>query len=141
MPRNTGFLSQSGFTLLELIGVLVILSVMAALAIPRYIDLEASATIRSIDAAISELNSREALVWSQVKTTRSSYDRHTGDVKVWGLMCNDSTNSYPYLGDSYTWTALPTETGGTLIFKSGSEFTLSRAKSTIANPGRWSRLH
>jgi prepilin-type N-terminal cleavage/methylation domain-containing protein len=140
VPRNTGFLSQNGFTLLELIAVLLILGLLAALAVPRYIDLEASATSRCVDSAVSELNGREALVWSQVKTTRTSYDRHTGDVKVWGLMCNDPTKSYPDLGESYAWTAMPTETGGNLSFKGGSEFTLSRTKSTIANPGRWQRL-
>ena len=48
--------------------------------------------------------------------------------------------SYPDLGESYAWTAMPTETGGNLSFKGGSEFTLSRTKSTIANPGRWQRL-
>ena len=56
------FLSnRRGFTLLELIAVMLIMGVLGALAVPRYIELDATATIRSIDAAVSELNGRESL--------------------------------------------------------------------------------
>ena len=135
------FLSnQRAFTLLELVAVLMILGLLAALAVPRYIDLEASATIRAIDAAVSELNGREALVWGQVKTTDTSYLRATGDNDVWGFMLNDSTLSYPYLGAEYQWVALPDQSGGSLTFKGSSAFTLSRSPSTIAVPGHWHRV-
>ena len=133
-------LNRRGFTLLELIAVMLILGLLAALGVPRYIDLEATATLSGIDAAVSELNGREGLVWGQIKTTWTSYNRHTGDSVVWGLMQNDKTKTYPYLGEGYEWTALPTETGGTLLFKGGSEFTLSRSKSTIAVPGHRRRV-
>jgi len=55
-------------------------------------------------------------------------------------MKNDKTKSYPYLGEGYEWAVLPTETGGTLVFKGGNGFTLSRSKSTIAAPGHWRRV-
>lgn len=131
--------NQRGFTLLELIAVMMILGLLAALAVPRYLDLEDTAARSGIDAAVSELNGREGLVWGQVKTTLTSYNRYTGDSVVWGLMKNDKTKSYPYLGESYEWAVLPTETGGTLVF-SGSGFTLSRSKSTISVPGHWRRV-
>jgi prepilin-type N-terminal cleavage/methylation domain-containing protein len=132
--------NRRGFTLLELIAVMMILGLLAALEVPRYLDLEATATRSGIDAAVSELNGREGLVWGQVKTTLTSYNRATGDSVVWELMKNDKTKSYPYLGEGYEWAVLPTQTGGTLIFKRGSEFTLSRSKSTIAVPGHWRRV-
>jgi prepilin-type N-terminal cleavage/methylation domain-containing protein len=132
--------NQRGFTLLELIAVMMILGLLAALAVPRYLDLEDTAARSGIDAAVSELNGREGLVWGQVKTTLTSYNRTTGDSVVWGLMKNDKTKSYPYLGESYEWAVLPTETGGTLVFKGGSGFTLSRSKSTISVPGHWRRV-
>ena len=56
MKAQPRFGSQQGFTLVEIIAVLIILGVLAAVAVPRYIDLQANAKLRAIDAAISELN-------------------------------------------------------------------------------------
>ena len=131
--------NQRGFTLLELIAVLLVVGLLAAVAVPRYIDLEASATSRAIDAAVSELNGRESLAWSQVKTTDSSYNIVTGDNKVWAMMLNDPTNSYPDLGPGYEWIAGPIKNGGTLNFKGSIDFDLSREPSTISRPAIWTR--
>mgnify|MGYP001112712486 CR=1 FL=1 len=45
-----------GFTLIELIASLVILSVLAAILIPRYIDAETASKNRAIDLGVAELN-------------------------------------------------------------------------------------
>ena len=135
---DCSIINKRGFTLLELIAVLMVLGLLAAIAVPRYIDLEETAISRSIDSAVSELNGREGLVWSHVKTTDSSYDKITGDNEVWLLMKNDPTKSFPDLGAGYEWTAGPAKNGGTLRFK-GSGFDLSREASTIARPALWTR--
>jgi prepilin-type N-terminal cleavage/methylation domain-containing protein len=71
------FPGEKGFTLIEIIAVLVILSVLASVAIPRYISLDESARQRAIDAGIAELNGRETLTWSNIKIF-SNPEYHSG---------------------------------------------------------------
>ena len=115
--------NRQGFTLIELIAVLLLLSILGALAIPRFIDLDAAADMRVLDAAISELNGRESLVWSEIKTT-IEYDPVTGDDEVWTRMKNDKNLTYPDLGDAYWWATLPDKSGGGLMFRESPEVTL-----------------
>ena len=116
--------------MLEIIAVLVILSILAAIAVPKYVSLDESARQRAIDAGISELNGRETLTWSNEKISVSGW---VSDEKTFG-----SVNSF--LGDEYGWgTGEPTESGGTLTFKNSSPVNLSRRESTVEHPGSWSR--
>ncbi len=128
-----------GFTLVELIGVLLLLSILSALAIPRYLDLEANASNRAIDAAIAELTGREGILWADVNFSASGFDPVTCDGFIWGNMKNDSTGNYPFLGAGYVWVTGPIETGGTLDFRGSDTVILSRTPSTTAYPAKWMR--
>jgi prepilin-type N-terminal cleavage/methylation domain-containing protein len=123
--------NNQGFTLLEIIAVMVILSILAAIVVPKYVSLDESARQRAIDAGISELNGRETLSWSNEKISVSGW---VSDVKTFGLVDK-------YLGNDYGWDpADPAdETGGTMTFKDSVSVALSRTESTVEHPGSWSR--
>ena len=59
--------NQKGFTLIEIIAVLVILGILAAIAIPKYLDMRKDAVLKAAAAATMELNARERLVLASWK--------------------------------------------------------------------------
>jgi prepilin-type N-terminal cleavage/methylation domain-containing protein len=118
-------INRNGFTLIEIIVVLVILSVLGSIAVQRVIALDSVATQRFLECAVSELNSRECLTWSRVKTSTSSW---ASDAQVFAEY---DTN----LGSEYKWGSKAPD-GGTLIFK-GQEVKLERSPSTYSESGSW----
>jgi prepilin-type N-terminal cleavage/methylation domain-containing protein len=129
MPRS----NQEGFTLVEIIAVLIILGILAAVAVPRYVNLQTNANRRAIDAAVSELNGRENLTWANVKiSTNPPGDDATMDTTVWTALNTD-------LGGDYTWPTAgdPTTTGGGISFQTTAAVALSRTPSTMNNPATW----
>ena len=127
--------NDQGFTLLEIIAVLVILSILTAIAVPKYVSLDQSARERAIDAAISELNGRETLTWSNHKITSSGY---LGDDRIFGSVAGPSPPVDYHLGSDYTWSGTLAIGGGTITFKK-FPINLTRVGSTTGQPGWWSR--
>jgi MSHA pilin protein MshA len=56
--------NEEGFTLVEVIAVLVILGILAAVAVPKFFDMQATARTKALEGAIGELNGQVALAFA-----------------------------------------------------------------------------
>ena len=120
---------ESGFTLIELMAMLVIIGVIASVAVKKYTNISTHAEKRAILAGIAELNARETLFWANNLIANGGY---SGDDPIWLLMALNTD-----LGSAYRWTIGPTKLGGELSFGSQSE-TLNRTTSTQLSAAKWS---
>lgn len=124
--------NRKGFTLIEIIAVLIIMSTLAAIAVPKFIDLDSNAKDHAIDSGISELNGRESLTWANIKVSPTGF---LSDAQVFSAMNYN-------LGSDYGWTVAPTNGAGgegTLEFANTKEIELVRSESTTDSPSKWAR--
>jgi prepilin-type N-terminal cleavage/methylation domain-containing protein len=132
MRKKFSCLNQKGFTLIEMISVMIIMGVVASVSIQKFNVVTDNAHEQALITGIKELNVREALIWSNIKI---STDGYTNDDYLWTLM---QEKSYLDLGTDYVWNPkVPGRlAGGTLSFKTASR-SLNRQESTDLVPGRW----
>lgn len=114
--------------MIEIVAVMVIIGILAAVAVPRFIDVAASADQRSLDLGVAELNQRESLIWADTMLSDRGWRT---DAAVFGQMDMN-------LGSGYHWSETPSVDGGTLRFGSATA-ALTRSASTALSAARWSR--
>lgn len=123
---KSNILNKKGFTLIEVVSVIVIMGVMISVGVQKLDLLSDSATDQVLESVIEELNTRETLLWTKIKLSDSGW---TADAIVFAEL---DTN----LGSGFSWTVEPNANGGTLQFKSKS-VVLTRTASSKLSAGKW----
>ena len=83
MLKNILIANRKGFTLLELMSVLVIMGVLTSAGVKKFDLLSDNADLTAIAAGLRELNMQETLIWTEMKLSDTVW---TSDVDVYNAI-------------------------------------------------------
>lgn len=111
---------NKGFTLIEMIGVLLIISILAAFALKAGGFFEDSAKTKVAEFELADLNRTAKILWTEHKLSGEEYD----DVKLQEMELKQYEN-------------LQRKGGGYVISVSGKEISINRIPGTSIQPPEW----
>lgn len=97
------FKERNGFTLIEMINVIVIIGILALIAIPKFINLRKDATAARDQAVLAALRSAVYLYYVQ-SATQGGEPVYPPDIDTLKSMIIWNP---PDLADQYTWVEVP----------------------------------
>jgi MSHA pilin protein MshA len=117
--------NQGGFTLIELVMVIVILGVLAATALPKFVDLKSEAAQAAIDGAAGAVNSAMAINYAAysintAKGVRLSTTAALAALTAGGGLIGWDSNKFSISADGACGTTAASTAGVTLKSKDDS---------------------
>lgn len=105
--------SQEGFTLIEIIAVLIILGILGAVAVPKYFSMASDAELKAVKATKSEVQARANLYFAKKLMDGSGTVTAASDTNLAGNIgdANPTANEFPDWTISDTKLTAKTNTG------------------------------
>ena len=111
--------AQKGFTLIELIMVIVILGILSAFALPKFADLSGSASKATVQGALGAVKSGAAIAHAQWLANGSTGDITLENLPVVMVLGYPAQDSLGNLADLSEFSSTDATTAGYVIISSG----------------------
>lgn len=123
--------NQKGFTLIEMVIVLILVGILASFAMAKTFSMADAAGIKAYVAAADELNAREKQLWG-IEKMQGTWS----DATIWTALKEGGAS--PPLGAAYVWQGAPeANNANTIQFKDSTNAQLRRTPSTTNSPATW----
>lgn len=118
-------MTNKGFTLIEIMAVMIILGILVTLGVTKFVRVDHTAELRGLEMGLMEINTREKLEWTNLKISGNSYNDEEIDTALIEIVDLQMT--------TYKW-------NGNNLTLGGSSISLERTPATVKHPGVWRKL-